>query len=200
MKPFGRVDWPVRPANHLSLILVGTANCCYGKGISGNNGEHNWRGEHDCGDCVIAPGHVAGYRQGTIVPVRRTNDRCPVLEDEIVSFAESLQDVCHRYSPDGLGQSSGRRPILAVIGDNLDSIWPVIAQGALIIAALTLWGSAYRYRHKKGPISPDDGPGMFTPVWRMNRWLEPRDIRLMWWGNLAFAAATVLAYFASQQK
>jgi hypothetical protein len=76
----------------------------------------------------------------------------------------------------------------------MDSILPVIASGALIITALTLWGSAYRHRLKKGPISPDDGPGMFTPAWRMGRWLEPRGVRLLWLGHAAMAASILIMY------
>lgn len=75
-----------------------------------------------------------------------------------------------------------------------------LAVGALYIVALNCWGAAARYRIQKGPVPPDSGPGLFTPVWRMGRWLEPRGIRLLWWGNIALVAATVLAFFAARQK
>jgi len=78
-------------------------------------------------------------------------------------------------------------------------IWWLVV-GGLYIVALNCWGAGARYRIQKGPVSPDSGPGPMTPVWRMSRWLEPRGVRLIWWGNLALVAATILAYFASQQK
>jgi hypothetical protein len=75
-----------------------------------------------------------------------------------------------------------------------------LAVGALYILALNCWAAGARYRIQKGPIAPDSGQPWYTPVWRMGRWLEPRGVRLLWLGILAFSVATVLAYFASQQK
>lgn len=68
----------------------------------------------------------------------------------------------------------------------------IVAAGVFYIAALNLWESGARYRIQKGPRSAATEPVWWTPFWRAGRWLEPRGVRLLWLGNAAFAAGTIL--------
>jgi len=71
------------------------------------------------------------------------------------------------------------------------------AAAVFYISALSLWGAAARYRLRKGAPSSINGPGMFSPIWRAGRWLEPRGVRLLWLGNAAFAAGTATMLVSS---
>ena len=77
------------------------------------------------------------------------------------------------------------------------SPFPEIAGGILMIVALSLWGAAFRYRLQKGAPASIDGPGMFNPIWRAGRWLEPRGVRLLWLGYAALAAGTAMIFISS---